>query len=75
MVAEGHEIGAHTFSHPELTDLPGWRRDLELLADPDGHRVRDGRRTSLLRPPYSSSPDALDDARLVDGREAAGRAT
>jgi hypothetical protein len=29
IVAEGHEIGAHTFSHPQLADMPRWRRDLE----------------------------------------------
>ena len=26
---EGHEIGAHTFTHRDLADLPAWRRNLE----------------------------------------------
>ncbi|WP_238009919.1 bifunctional polysaccharide deacetylase/glycosyltransferase family 2 protein [Dactylosporangium sp. AC04546] len=61
LVAEGHEVGAHTFSHPQLTDLPGWRRDLEHSQTQMLIAYATGRTTSLLRPPYSSFPDALDD--------------
>jgi peptidoglycan/xylan/chitin deacetylase (PgdA/CDA1 family) len=30
MVAEGHEVGVHTFTHAELDTVPVWRRQLEL---------------------------------------------
>src|SRR5262245_53833024 len=29
MVREGHEIGAHTFTHPDLARIPDWQRNLE----------------------------------------------
>ncbi len=62
MTAEGHEIGAHTFTHPDLAQLPGWRRDLENTQVQLTIAYATGRSTSLLRPPYSSVPDALTDA-------------
>src|SRR2546423_2476583 len=30
VLAAGHEIGAHTFTHPDLAATPAWRRSLEL---------------------------------------------
>ena len=73
---EGHELGAHTFTHPDLADLPRWRRDLEYSQTQMAIAYAAGVTTALLRPPYSSFPDALDDARLVrrSGRPA-GAAT
>jgi cellulose synthase/poly-beta-1,6-N-acetylglucosamine synthase-like glycosyltransferase/peptidoglycan/xylan/chitin deacetylase (PgdA/CDA1 family) len=61
LVTEGHEIGAHTFTHPQLADLPAWRRSLELSQTQMAIAYATGVSTSLLRPPYSSLPDALDD--------------
>lgn len=52
MLAEGHEIGNHTWSHPRLRGLP----DAALLDEIDrtATTVLDavGRRPVLLRPPY-----------------------
>ncbi|TDO50655.1 cellulose synthase/poly-beta-1,6-N-acetylglucosamine synthase-like glycosyltransferase [Kribbella sp. VKM Ac-2527] len=62
IVAEGHQIGVHTFTHTNLGTLPDWRRSFELrqtqlilagAADVD---------SPLLRPPYSSTPEELADA-------------
>ena len=61
LVAEGHEIGAHTFTHPQLAELPAWRRSLELSQTQLAIAYATGVSTSLLRPPYSSLPGALDD--------------
>ncbi|WP_433046167.1 bifunctional polysaccharide deacetylase/glycosyltransferase family 2 protein [Dactylosporangium sp. CS-033363] len=61
VLAEGHQIGAHTFSHPQLADLPGWRQRLEHAQTQMLISYATGRSTSLLRPPYSSVPDALND--------------
>jgi cellulose synthase/poly-beta-1,6-N-acetylglucosamine synthase-like glycosyltransferase/peptidoglycan/xylan/chitin deacetylase (PgdA/CDA1 family) len=73
IVAEGHEIGAHTFSHPRLDDMPRWRRDLEHAQTQAAIAAATGVTTRLLRPPYSSMPDALDDAGWSAVRETAGR--
>ena len=62
IVREGHEIGAHTFTHPDLAEVPGWRRDLEDSQAQLAIAYATGRSTSLLRPPYSSFADALTDA-------------
>jgi cellulose synthase/poly-beta-1,6-N-acetylglucosamine synthase-like glycosyltransferase/peptidoglycan/xylan/chitin deacetylase (PgdA/CDA1 family) len=61
LVAEGHEVGAHTFTHPLLADLPAWRRNLEYAQTQTVIASATGVSTSLLRPPYSSFADALDD--------------
>lgn len=62
IVASGHEIGVHTFSHPELDALSTGRRNLEYSQTQMAIAYAAGVKTSLLRPPYSSAPDALDNA-------------
>ncbi|MCU1592248.1 MAG: polysaccharide deacetylase [Frankiales bacterium] len=58
-IAEGNEVGNHTWSHADLAVVPAWRRNLELSLGQLG-LAGSGRITSaLLRPPYSSGPDAL----------------
>ncbi|MGC5021574.1 bifunctional polysaccharide deacetylase/glycosyltransferase family 2 protein [Micromonospora sp. DT47] len=61
MAAGGHEIGVHTFTHPDLTNLPGWRRRLEYAQTQLVVANAAGVQTSLIRPPYSSHADAIDD--------------
>jgi cellulose synthase/poly-beta-1,6-N-acetylglucosamine synthase-like glycosyltransferase/peptidoglycan/xylan/chitin deacetylase (PgdA/CDA1 family) len=61
IAAEGHEIGAHTFTHPDLARLPAWRKQLECSQTQLAIAYATGRGTSLLRPPYSSTADALTD--------------
>ena len=60
VVRDGNEIGAHTFTHPELADISGWRRDLEYSQTQMAIAAATGKSTTLLRPPYSSVPDAID---------------
>lgn len=62
IVAEGHQIGVHTFTHANLSTIPGWRRSLELRQSQLILAGATGVSTPLLRPPYSSEPDALTDA-------------
>jgi len=71
LLDEGHEIGAHTFTHPRLGDIPGWRSDLELSQTQLALAYSAGITTSLLRPPYSSSPEALDATSWSTVRDAA----
>ena len=61
IIREGHEIGLHTFTHPDLSKLPSWRRDLEVTQAQVAVADATGRATPLLRPPYSSTADALTD--------------
>ncbi|MEV6948374.1 bifunctional polysaccharide deacetylase/glycosyltransferase family 2 protein [Streptomyces sp. NPDC051172] len=62
IVADGHQIGIHTFTHPDLSTLAPWQRSLELRETQLAVAGAAGVTTALLRPPYSSQNDALTDA-------------
>jgi cellulose synthase/poly-beta-1,6-N-acetylglucosamine synthase-like glycosyltransferase/peptidoglycan/xylan/chitin deacetylase (PgdA/CDA1 family) len=62
LVADGHELGVHSFSHPRLSNISRWRRDLEYTQTQLALAGATGVNSSLLRFPYSSSPDAVDNA-------------
>jgi len=68
--AEGHEIGVHTFTHRRFAELPEWQRDLENSQTQMAIAYAAGVTTSLFRPPYSSSTEALDDEGWATVREA-----
>jgi cellulose synthase/poly-beta-1,6-N-acetylglucosamine synthase-like glycosyltransferase/peptidoglycan/xylan/chitin deacetylase (PgdA/CDA1 family) len=61
MVREGHQLGVHTFTHPDVAGLPGWRRRAEYTQTEMAIAHATGEGTRLLRLPYSSGVDALDD--------------
>ncbi|MFJ2087682.1 glycosyltransferase [Streptomyces sp. NPDC087901] len=61
MVEEGHEVGLHTFNHPDLSYQSTSRIDWELSQNQLVLAGAAGIRTSLFRPPYSSFADAMDD--------------
>jgi cellulose synthase/poly-beta-1,6-N-acetylglucosamine synthase-like glycosyltransferase/peptidoglycan/xylan/chitin deacetylase (PgdA/CDA1 family) len=58
--AQGSELGVHSFSHPDLGTKPRWRVDRELAETQLAVSGAAGVTTFLLRPPYSSSADAID---------------
>ncbi|WP_030868523.1 polysaccharide deacetylase family protein [Streptomyces sp. NRRL S-37] len=60
MVDEGHEVGLHTFNHPDLALQSTKRIDWELSQNQLAITGAAGIRTSLFRPPYSSFADAMD---------------
>ncbi|MFJ5026788.1 bifunctional polysaccharide deacetylase/glycosyltransferase family 2 protein [Streptomyces sp. NPDC088560] len=62
IVADGHQIGIHTFTHPDLSRLAPWQRSLELHETQLALAGAAGVTSALLRPPYSSKNDALTDA-------------
>ncbi|MGV4986170.1 bifunctional polysaccharide deacetylase/glycosyltransferase family 2 protein [Streptomyces sp. NRAIS4] len=62
MVAEGHEVGVHTFDHPDLSYHSRQRIDWELSQSQLALAGAAGIRSSLFRPPYSSFANAMDDA-------------
>ncbi|MDQ1706088.1 MAG: hypothetical protein QOF18_2454, partial [Frankiaceae bacterium] len=71
--AEGHEVGVHTFTHVALTGAPVWRQNLELSLSQLSMAGAFGRSSVLMRPPYSSTPDALTAADLGVIRRATDR--
>lgn len=58
IVAEGHELGNHTFTHPNLGEIPGSITDLELNATQRLIESVTGRSTVLFRPPYFGDAEA-----------------
>ncbi|GAA1432594.1 glycosyltransferase [Streptomyces thermospinosisporus] len=60
MVEEGHEVGLHTFNHPDLSLQSKDRIDWELSQTQLALTGAAGVRTSLFRPPYSSQAAAMD---------------
>ena len=73
IVADGHQVGVHTFTHTDLGRVSPWRQSLELNETQLVIAGATGRTTSLLRPPYSSANDSLDNAEWAAVRGAAGQ--
>ncbi|MEV8516430.1 glycosyltransferase [Dactylosporangium sp. NPDC051484] len=59
-LAQGDEVGIHTFTHPDLENQPAWRIDLELSQSQLALAGAAGINSSLVRMPYSSEVSALD---------------
>ena len=58
IVNEGHELGNHTFTHPNLGEIPGRVTALELNATQRLIESVTGRSTVLCRPPYFGDAEA-----------------
>jgi cellulose synthase/poly-beta-1,6-N-acetylglucosamine synthase-like glycosyltransferase/peptidoglycan/xylan/chitin deacetylase (PgdA/CDA1 family) len=59
ILADGHEIGSHTYTHADLGGVPGWRRAVELTLAQRALAGTTGMHTYLLRPPHTSTPATL----------------
>lgn len=55
---EGYEIGNHTFTHPNLGEMPASLTELELNATQRLIESEIGRSTVLFRPPYFGDAEA-----------------
>jgi peptidoglycan/xylan/chitin deacetylase (PgdA/CDA1 family)/GT2 family glycosyltransferase len=62
MVADGDEVGVHTFTHRDPVGMPGWALRLELDATQLAIADATGYTTDLLRLPYSATPASLSGA-------------
>jgi peptidoglycan/xylan/chitin deacetylase (PgdA/CDA1 family)/GT2 family glycosyltransferase len=71
VIADGDEIGSHTFTHVDLSTTPAWQRTLELTWTANAIAGATGRTPVLFRPPYSSTPAAVTAADLSVMRQAA----
>lgn len=58
IVNDGHELGNHTFTHPNLGELPLPLTELELNATQRLIESATGRSTVLFRPPYFGDAEA-----------------
>jgi peptidoglycan-N-acetylglucosamine deacetylase len=65
---EGHEIGNHTFTHPDISNISPTFNRLELNLTEQLFASRLGIRTILFRPPYSidAEPDTEDEVRPLE---------
>jgi cellulose synthase/poly-beta-1,6-N-acetylglucosamine synthase-like glycosyltransferase/peptidoglycan/xylan/chitin deacetylase (PgdA/CDA1 family) len=71
IVAEGHELGNHTYAHADLAAVPGWRLRLELSLTQRALAGATGLYTTLARPPYSSTPAAISGPQWASMKELA----
>jgi cellulose synthase/poly-beta-1,6-N-acetylglucosamine synthase-like glycosyltransferase/peptidoglycan/xylan/chitin deacetylase (PgdA/CDA1 family) len=55
---DGFELGNHTFTHADVSALPGWEQRLQLSLTDNALAGAVGIRPRLFRPPYSSVPAA-----------------
>ncbi len=58
----GFELGNHTFTHADLGSLPGWEAQLQVSLTESAISGITGRKPRLVRPPYSSTPEAITPA-------------
>ncbi|MFL6274200.1 MAG: polysaccharide deacetylase family protein [Blastocatellia bacterium] len=67
-VAEGHELGNHTFTHPNIANISNTQFGFELSATRVLMESLVGRRTYLFRPPYAedAEPVTPDEVRPLE---------
>ncbi len=71
---EGHEIGNHSFNHPDLSDVSDARADFEINATQRAIEAITGHATTLFRAPYDSDmePQTADEAATLERASALG---
>ena len=70
ILREGHEVGNHTYTHPNLADTPLAAVRLELNATQRLFQALTGRSMRLLRPPYLGDAEPSDADEIVPIEEA-----
>lgn len=61
-VEGGHSVGNHTYGHPNLTALPGWRQRYELWRGSAAVEQATGYRPRLFRAPYGEGASTTSQA-------------
>ena len=74
LVREGHEVGNHTYTHPDISDISQRQLDLELTLTERLFASKLGVQPLYFRPPYSidQEPDTDDQAAPVERIQQAG---
>jgi len=65
ILADGHDVGNHTYTHPNLADTPLAAVRLELNATQRLFEALTGRSMRLLRPPYLGDAEPSDADEIV----------
>ena len=65
IVSEGHELGNHTYTHPNLSDTPSQVDSLELSATQRLVEALTGRSMRLFRPPYLGDNEPGDPGDII----------
>ena len=74
VVREGHEIGNHTYTHPDISEVSNRQLDLELKLTERLFASKLGIQPLYFRPPYDidEEPDTADQAAPVERIQQAG---
>jgi cellulose synthase/poly-beta-1,6-N-acetylglucosamine synthase-like glycosyltransferase/peptidoglycan/xylan/chitin deacetylase (PgdA/CDA1 family) len=74
VLAEGHEIGNHTYTHPNLADAPPGAVRLELNATQRLFQALTGRSMRFFRSPYltDATPSDADEIEPIEEAQALG---
>ena len=74
VLADGHEVGNHTYTHPNLADTPPAAVRLELNATQRLFQALTGRSLRLFRSPYlsDSNPSDADEIEPIKQAQALG---
>jgi len=62
MVEEGHEVGNHSWSHPDLTTLPTWEVRAQVRRTQQAVQDVTGVAPALFRPPYGAVDERVANA-------------
>lgn len=67
IVGEGHELGVHTFTHPNIAEVSDFRLTLELHATQELIESVTGVSTNLFRAPYGldENPETSEEASVL----------
>ena len=67
IVEDGHELGVHTYSHPNIAEISDLRLKLELHASQELIKSVSGINTNLFRAPYGfdENPKTPDEAKIL----------
>ena len=74
VLAEGHEVGNHTYTHPNLADTPPAAVRLELNATQRLFQALTGRSMRFFRSPYltDANPSDADEIEPIEQAQALG---
>lgn len=72
IVAEGHEVGIHTYYHPDIAAISAERARLEFNATQRLLEKITGRSTLLFRPPYNADSRPANEAGIIPVQVAQG---
>jgi cellulose synthase/poly-beta-1,6-N-acetylglucosamine synthase-like glycosyltransferase/peptidoglycan/xylan/chitin deacetylase (PgdA/CDA1 family) len=64
--AEGFELGGHTFSHADLSDISDWERKLQVSTTDTVIAGATGVRPRFFRPPYSGGPQSISRSQAAE---------